>query len=130
MTNAEVVQAAYAAFAKGDVPGMLTYIDGDVKWEFSGPADIPWSGSFRGHDGVMQFFSSLTDEMDFLQFQPYAFVSDGNRVIVLGREILRHKQTGQELPTEWAQAFTVVNEKITAFREYTDTAATAAVFNR
>ena len=59
--NAATVQAIYAAFAKGDVPGILSKLTDDVEWEFGyhHNDDIPWLKSGRGRDHVGNFFATL-----------------------------------------------------------------------
>ena len=47
-SNTETVQAAYAAFAKGDVAGILAKLTDDVLWIFEAPEAIAWSGTRRG----------------------------------------------------------------------------------
>ena len=94
--------------------------------EHAGPADIPWAGSFRGHDGVMQFFTAIGTNCEFLAFEPATFLADQDKVVVLGSERIKHKGTGREWETPWAHVFTVKDGKITGFREYTDTAVIVA----
>ena len=125
-TNLAVVQAAYAAFGRGDIAGLLEYISPEVEWDNPGPSSIPWAGSFRGHDGVQRFFAGLAATVDFESFAPTAFLAEGDRVVVLGSERARVKRNGVVVALHWAHAFTVANEKITQFREYTDSAAVAA----
>ena len=59
--NADVVKAIYAAFAKNDVPTILSKLRDDVVWEFGYPhnSDIPWLKTGRGHDHVAGFFATL-----------------------------------------------------------------------
>ncbi len=126
--NTKVVQDAYAAFGSGDMPGMLALLTEDVQWDHAGPSDIPWAGSFRGHDGVGKFFTAIGENCDFLAFEPQTFLADQDRVVVLGSERIKLKANGREWETPWCHVFTVKDGKVTAFREYTDTAAIAAVF--
>jgi len=49
-SNASVVEAAYAAFGRGDIEGVLALLDPAVEW--SAPATLPQGGQFSGIDGV------------------------------------------------------------------------------
>lgn len=124
--NLAVVQSAYAAFGRGDLPALLDCLSADVQWDHAGPSVIPWAGSFQGHQGVQQFFAGIAATVDIEAFAPAAFVADGDRVVVLGSEQVRVKRNGMVYHTPWAHAFTLANGKITSFREYTDTAGIAA----
>ena len=60
-------------------------------------------------------------------FEPSTFIADGDRVVVLGADQVRVKGgSGTPLKENWCHVFTISNGKITAFREYMDTAALAA----
>lgn len=125
MNNTETVQAAYAAFGQGDMPGLLTHVADGVEWEYYGPDIIPWAGSFRGHDGVIKFITTLGQNTEFHEFEPHSFTAEGDKVIVLGRQRCTFKPTGRDFDVNWTHAFTLKDGKVTAFREYTDTAAVA-----
>ena len=124
-TNIELVRQAYAAFGKGDVPGLLRLFAGDVVWHFPECAEIPWAGTFRGHEGVGQFFGTLAQTAHLEALEPRNFFAQGDKVVVLGHERLRIKSTNRSYESHWAHWFTVGGGKIAEFREYTDTAAIA-----
>jgi ketosteroid isomerase-like protein len=125
-TNLETIRSAYAAFGRGDVPALMALIDAKVEWDNPGPREIPWAGSFRGHDGVGGFFSALGTGVEFEAFEPRTFVAQGDRVIVLGYERARVKRTGKTFSNHWAHAFKLAGGKVTQFHEYGDSAAVAA----
>jgi hypothetical protein len=55
--NLQVVHQAYAAFGKGDVPGVLAILTEDVRWSTPGPPDvIPYAGLRTGHEQVAGYF--------------------------------------------------------------------------
>jgi ketosteroid isomerase-like protein len=87
---------------------------------------VPWAGSFRGHDGVGTFFSALGSSVDFETFEPQAFFTQGDCVVVLGTERARVKRTGKPFANAWAHAFTLAGGKVVKFHEYSDSAAVAA----
>ena len=122
-TNIELVRQAYAAFGKGDVPGLLRLFAGDVVWHFPECADIPWAGTFRGHEGVTQFLGILSQTADMEAFEPRVFVARSDQVVVLGHERMRAKSANRSYESHWAHSFTLGGGKIAEFREYTDTAA-------
>ena len=126
--NLEIMQEAYAAFGRGDIPAVLSVQDPDTELEIAGPKDIPWAGRFRGHEGAMKYFGLIEAEAEIDAFEPRTFLAQGDKVVVLGYEKLRSKRTGRSYETHWVHAFTLVNGKVINFREYCDTAAVAAAF--
>jgi uncharacterized protein len=125
-SNLEIIQSAYAAFGRGDIQSLLALIDPQVEWDNPGPREVPWAGSFRGHDGVGAFFSALGASVDFEAFGPQTFFAQDDRVVVLGTERARVKRTGKTFDNPWAHAFTLAGGKVVKFHEYSDSAAVAA----
>lgn len=129
-TNLEIVKDAYDAFGRGDIDAVMSVEDPATELESAGPKEIPWAGSFRGHDGAKAYFAAIAEEADFEAFEPRTFLADGDHVVVLGVEKVRSKRTGRSYDNHWVHAFTLANGKITRFREYADTATVAAAFRR
>jgi len=129
-SNVQLVQQAYAAFGAGDLQKLLGLMTSDIVWEFPASKVIPWAGKFTGPGEVGRFFAALMEHSEPQAFEPLHFVAEDDRVIVLGRERFRVKSTGLTWACEWAHAFTVRDDKISSFREYTDTAAMASAFAR
>src|ERR1700687_1794531 len=75
--NLQVVKDGYAAFSRGDIPGLLAQLAEDVEWQIPG-AGLPLAGTYRGHDGVANFFQKLAADTDILDFQPREFVAEGD----------------------------------------------------
>ncbi len=121
-TNVEVVQRAYEAFGRGDIPAMLEVMTDDVDWNLQGPSAIPWAGPRHGREEVGEFFSLLGQTLDFEQFEIREIVSQGDTVVHLGYERLRVKQTGRLVEAEWTHVYTLRNGKVAKGRFYVDTA--------
>jgi ketosteroid isomerase-like protein len=129
-SNIDILKDSYAAFGRGDLAAILRDVDPNVEWEGAGPKEIPWAGSFRGHNGVKSFFAAIDAEAEVHSFEPQTFIAEGNKVVVLGFEKIRSKRTGRTYECHWAHAFTVAGGKIVKFREYTDTSAIASAFRK
>jgi ketosteroid isomerase-like protein len=123
----QLVKDGYAAFGRGDLPGLLSLLTEDVVWDFPGDG-LPMAGSYRGQDGVASFFEKLRQETDILEFQPREFLADGDRVVVVGWERMKIKSTGRGAEIDWVMSFTIRDGKIAKFREYTDTKAIADAY--
>ena len=128
-TNTAVVQQAYAAFGRGDIPALLSLLTDDVEWSLPGPSVIPWTGTRRGHEGVTEFFSMLGETLEFERFEPREFVAQGDTVVVLGYERCTVKPTGRAFEQEWAHVYTLRDGKISKGRFIEDTAALVVAFD-
>lgn len=117
----EAAQNVYECFGKGDLAGVLSALTEDVTWYLVGPQQIPYFGRYRGKADVERFFALLFEHEEILEFSPESFISEGDRVVVTGRERCRARRTGKEFSVQWVQLFQVENGKISGFTEYIDT---------
>lgn len=83
MGNLNSVRAAYDAFAKGDVPAVLGFLNPDVKWtEAEG---FPYGGTYVGPEAVLEgVFMRLGTEWEGFAAVPDEFIDGGDAVVALG----------------------------------------------
>jgi uncharacterized protein len=120
--NVKLVQEAYAAFGRGDIPGVLAHLSDDIDWELLGPSELPTAGNRRGKTAVSGFFQQVGELWDFERFEPRQFISQADVVVALGSYSGKAKGSNRPFQAEWAHVFTIKNGKASKFREYTDTA--------
>ena len=84
--NTKVVQDAYAAFGRGDIATLLSYMTEDVQWEpvIGTAAHVPFSGARTGKAQVAEFFKQVAAAEDFQQFEPREFVAQDEQVVAIG----------------------------------------------
>jgi uncharacterized protein len=128
--NLKVVQQAYSHFQNGNIPGVLGQLSSDVEWQLPQMRNVRISGLRRGNSQVAEFFSSLAEDQEAVQFEPREFVAQGDKVIALGHYKWNVKPTGKQFESDFAHVFTVRNGQITAFHEYMDSAAVEAGYTR
>ncbi|MEA2978073.1 MAG: uncharacterized protein QOF19_3593 [Alphaproteobacteria bacterium] len=131
MTNANVTlaQSLYAAFGRGDIATLVNAMAPDSTWEMVGrPADFPTFGLRKGPAGVKTFFDTVSANLDFSEFSPKEFYGVDDRVFVLGHYAMTVKKTGKPLASDWIHIFTIRDGKVTAFREFLDTASAAEAY--
>ena len=121
--NVDVVQQGYEAFGRGDIPAVLELLTDDVEWTEQGPSVIPFAGTFRGREGIAEFFTLLDETLEFEQFEPRKFVGQGDTVVVVGYERGLVKPTGRTFEHEWAHVYTLRDGKIATGLFLEDTAA-------
>lgn len=123
-TPVSVVKDAYAAFSRGDVPGILKVVADDVDWELIAPAGLPYAGRRRNHADVSAFFAQVAAADAIEAFEPHEFIEAGDHVTVLGWErATTQDEHKRNFASEWVHLFTVKNGKITRWRGFFDTAA-------
>jgi len=125
MSNASLalVQDVYAKFGAGDVAGMLSAFDEDIRWVVVGePGAYPTFGQVQGRAAVGAFFARLLEAEAITEFTPREFIADGDRVAVFGHLTTTVHATGKVVASQWAHRFVVAGGKITDFLEFYDTA--------
>ena len=127
--NVAIVQNLYAAFGKGDITTIIEGVTSDIAWHSGGRAsDYPGFGPRKGQAAVQEFFKIVADNNDFQHFSPREFYADGDKVFVLGDYAMTLKKTGKKFATDWVHVFTFRNGKVSAFREFLDTALAAEAY--
>ena len=128
--NVKIVEQAYSNFKSGDIPSLLNLVADGIDWQLPIVESVPFTGKRRGREAVKQFFASVAEHQEVLQFEPREFIAQGNKVVALGHYEWRVKGTGREVKSDFAHVFTVEGGRITVFQEYFDSAAFAAGYQK
>jgi ketosteroid isomerase-like protein len=120
--NVEIVRAIYRAFASGDVPGVLSRLSPKVEWweaeNFIYADGNPYIGPQSVLEGVfLRFVSNWND----FTATPEAILDAGDRIVTLGIYAGKFKATGKTVRAQMVHVFTIENEKVVKFQQYTDT---------
>ena len=57
--NRDLIQRAYDAFGRGDIPSVLGTFDKEIRWHVPGQSAL--SGDYFGHEQVLEFFQKTMD---------------------------------------------------------------------
>lgn len=117
MSNKDIVKGAYAAFATGDLPNVLSALSEDIDWnavEVDGLA-----GKRKGHDDLVEFFGGLLTTYEPFTVTPDRFVEDGDLVIVIGHHVFENDSV------PFVHVFEMADGKGKTFTEYVDSAPLA-----
>lgn len=128
--NTKVVQEAYAKFTSGDIEGLLELFSEDIHWKIPEINGSPFTSEVLGRDKVRDFFGVLSEAEEFTNFQPREYITENNRVVVLGHSAGKIISTGRNFETDWTHIFTVREGKITSFLEFFDTAVMERAYQR
>ena len=82
--NVERLRAAYAGFARGDLPALLDVLDERIEWDASGA--LLHTGVYRGRQAVVEYLGRFGEVWDEFQLEAEEFLEMGpDLVIVHGR---------------------------------------------
>ena len=71
-------------------------------------------GEVRGKQAVIGYFANAAETLEFDIFvRPLEYFGDGNRVVQIGGETFRVKETGETHQVDWAWVFDVEDGRIT-----------------
>jgi ketosteroid isomerase-like protein len=119
MPHVDTLRAAYAAFAAGDLPGVLAALDPQIEWHV--PTVLPHGGDFHGHDGVIGYFTGLAAHLREPVLELDAVVEAGERVIVTG--VVSGVLDGEPASYGFAHSWAFRDGRAARFVEYVDVAA-------
>ncbi len=128
--NLDVVKNIYSAFGKGDLPTVVKNCTPQSTWFISGPPIIPYSGHHCHHQGVERCLYLIAQCVDIEEFNPQEFFDQQDTILVLGRERMRVKSTGNTFATDWVHVWKFLDGKVHEFREVWDSAAVAKAFEK
>ena len=121
--NVQTVKDFFAAIGRGDKEGLLALIAEDIEWIIPGE-DWPLAGTHRGHAGLADLLQTASKSIE-TSTEPRDFVTQGDRVLVVGFAKGKIKATNKTFEDHFVFAITVRDGKLTNIREYIDTQALA-----
>lgn len=120
MSNLDSVRGVYDAFAKGDIPSVLSFLSPDIRWtEAEG---FPYGGTYTGPDAVLaNVFMRLGAEWEGFAVVPDEFIDGGDALVALGKYSGKYKATGKSFEANFAHVWKVREGKAVRFVQYIDT---------
>ena len=113
--NRSLIEDAYAAFGKGDIPLVFQALHPDILWHVPGRG--PLSGDYRGHEEVLGFFEHfMALSGGTFRIRIDDVLANDERVIVLVTESAQ--RNGRDWSSPQVHAWTVKNGKATVFCEF------------
>ena len=114
--NVQLVQTAYEAFGRGDIPAVLEALTEDIDWNV--PELLPQGGHAKGREEVGEFFQRLGGAWEDFNVDVRDIVAADDRVCVLGQA--GGKVNGTEAGYGFVHAWTVRDGALARFDEYVD----------
>jgi ketosteroid isomerase-like protein len=125
MSNVRLVQDAYEAFGRADIPGVLAMMDPDIEWREAEGNPYQLSGeAWKGPDAILEnlFMKMGADYEGTFVIHPKIFHDAGDTVVVEGRYTGTFKPTGKDLDAQYCHVFKLRDGKLTSFQQFVDTA--------
>jgi len=120
--NVEIARRCFARFASGDVDGFLSLMDPNVVWvpaiEVVAPDDLIY-GTYRGHDGIRQWFADIQRFSDY-RVEPDQFRGSDDCAYVTGKVFIVDGR--RTFLRDVYFVFTIREGKVAAAHTYTDEA--------
>ncbi|MFN8061118.1 MAG: nuclear transport factor 2 family protein [Vicinamibacterales bacterium] len=124
----KTVESIYAAFGRGDIPGILGHLADDVAWEewsdnSAANAGVPWLQPRRGRSGAAEFFALLGSQIRLKDFRVLSMMAGPSQVAVEFVIEADVTSTGGHYRDEEIHLWTFnAAGEVTRLRHYTDTA--------
>jgi ketosteroid isomerase-like protein len=119
----QLVHAAYAARAEGDVEGLVTAFRPEGVFTLVGDdSALALTGSVQGHSKLREAFGQFVAGFGFVEREILSELVDGPRVAVHSRLVVRYHPTETTFSTDALDLFTFEDGKIVELVEFADTA--------
>jgi len=116
--NVEIVQAAFQAYERADMEGVLRLCDEHI--EITQAVELPGVSRHQyGHAGVLEAFALWPEQWDDFRIDILRISDTGDRVIVTTLQRGRGKVSGVQVETSFSFLFSIRAGKITEWRIFT-----------
>lgn len=121
--NKQLAMQCYQKFQAQDIEGLMQNFADDIEWVGVESEFLPFSGTYRGRQEVMQYFGLLAQSQEAMQFEPREFIAEDDKVVVCGDSQWQVRATGRSYINPWVHVFTMRDGKVARFQQFNDTAA-------
>jgi hypothetical protein len=121
MTNLQIVQQLYDAFARRDADAIRRIFHPQIEWVQND--GFPNGGRHVGADTVLNdVFARFRTDWSAWQAPVHEWLDAGDTIVAIGEYRGTHKATGRSMTAAFAHVYDLRDGRITCFRQYTDTA--------
>ena len=119
--NVEAFKRGIDASNRRDIEALLEVLGPEVEWHTVVHAVLTGDATvFRGHDGVREMFGDLYEAFDEIQIDVSEIRDLGDRLVAIGRNHSRGKESGAELEFPFAFLVEFKNGKAVSVRAFSD----------
>lgn len=111
--NVALVEGVYDAFRRRDLPAVFAILADDV--ELAQSTEVPWGGTYRGHEGAGRFFQTLGAHVtSALTLE--RFIDAGDQVVAIGWTRGTVNATGAPFDVPIAHVWEIRDRRVVAVR--------------
>jgi ketosteroid isomerase-like protein len=115
-SDREIAQEAFAAFNRGDIDAVLELCDPEIVIR-----DPERTGrTFRGPDGVREFFEEWLENWQEYRSEPVEFAESGDGMLVHAKQTGKGKLSGIEINQDLFITFRMREGKFIEYQLYTE----------
>jgi len=122
--NVQIVKDFFAAISSYNEQDLLALAAEDIEWIIPGEG-WPLAGTYRGHAELAALLKKASKEVETKYPKPPEFVSQGDRVLVIGVTTGKIRATNKTFEDHWIFDITVRDGRVAHIKEYLDTQAMA-----
>lgn len=100
MSPLEVVRLRNEAFNHKDVEAYLALSDPDVVYDQ--PRELPGAGSYRGHEGIREYFANLAAAWEAATAEIEELIDAGDAVVSIGHTEYKGRASGASVDKPFA----------------------------
>jgi ketosteroid isomerase-like protein len=104
MDRVNLVREGFEAWNSEDPGWVLNHMSPDVEW--IAPERDPFPGTYKGFEGVQEFWTRWRNAVGQLKFAPEEVIDGGEHVVVIAFRWARNDITGLQISDKIAQVFT------------------------
>ena len=114
-TNVEIVKRLYDAFARRDVPEVLSLFDPEI--EISQSTELAYGGTFKGIPGATEFFTKMIQTISSTPVIE-RLIDSGDHIVAIGRTKGVVNGNGNSFDTPIAHVWELRDGKVASVRFY------------
>ncbi len=115
--DADIVRAAFADAAEGDVAVWFRAADPDIR-VLPRPAEPDAADEYRGLDELMDYLVNWYSQWEEYEVEPVEIVDANDYVLAVVRERGRMESTGLEVEEDFSHSFLLRGGKVVEWRMY------------
>ena len=122
--TAEILSSYYERLAARDEAGLQELLSPDiVVTYYAQPDQLPWAGTFTGHDGFNRFLGIVSAHMSIVEADRSDPIVSNEHAVVRTTGTWRADATGKLVSGGMINVFTIVDGQISGYEVWADTAA-------
>jgi len=120
MSHKELIEELYKAFKSKDLEALTDICSPEIVWKQN--PGFPGGGINYGVKDIMaNVFIANAERWDYFAFEIEDITALGDIVLVQGHYIVQSEKAKEKTYSQTAHVFTIENQKVTAFQQYSDT---------